>query len=885
MSGLRFDYTRQPKLVRTSAGGSHSSYTLSVWFKNTSNQANNFLWVGGSSSYNVIGVSGAKFQVTNSDGGGNLDFDINSYNTNLRWTHYVLQKDGSSNQLKLYIDGALATTASSTSPLGNFDFDSKEVSIGYWKAANRYMEGYLSDHYLVVDEALEPEVFGKSFEGKWGPLDNAVVLENIKGKTKSPYQERPNMDEKWSDFGNPGNNYMANEGIDNLFDGSFSTWMAPQIGGTDFVEVDFTSLDLTYTKIELVLGKTGGATGSVLLNGQEINSNIIGAALPPAAGTLFDVTDWITGEKKLNTFRITNDNAAENYVIYAIILDGRILVDGPADNSQNWSDGWTSDSVFAPSVVGGQPYAGGPLGPFDSNRDQAASVLSTQAGGQPNHITWNTDLTGDFEIKYFIENGALFTYILDGVEKSITDLANWNAPGTKTFSGKLTQIKMATTETSTNNGAGLFYVKHNNKLLLDAGAQWDQSQVWSDYEVTGSTYFPGEGVDRLFDGSLSTWAAPGSNDPSKFFELDFTSLNLTYTKIELVLGASVGATGTVLLNNQDITTNITSPAVPPAVGKLYNATDWITGDKQLKTFKISNGGGSSNYVAYAIILDGEILVDAGTMGSNGFYLPFSDASDLGADYSGQDNDFTPSNFITTGAGQDPVKDTPMKNYAVHTGDGASNGNLVQTNITNANAKPTSVTFSADSKIYFESKFESGNFAHLGVGDGAGTYSQVKNDGSLTNLTLVSGSALTWSTGDTVGVTIDVAAKTMTLAKTQQDQNDKATYSLDNCAAGYSPFACSGQGVQVNNFGQQPFVFTPPAGYEGLYQTWEQYARTALGYALDRIAKLEQQRNYDLATIAELRTRVEEALARIGSIETNEVMMMLSTPCCFPPWQT
>ena len=39
------------------------------------------------------------------------------------------------------------------------------------------------------------------------------------------------MDEKWSDFGNPGNNYMANEGIDNLFDGSFSTWMAPQIGG------------------------------------------------------------------------------------------------------------------------------------------------------------------------------------------------------------------------------------------------------------------------------------------------------------------------------------------------------------------------------------------------------------------------------------------------------------------------------------------------------------------------------------------------------------------------------------------------------------------------------------------------------------------------------
>ena len=32
--------------------------------------------------------------------------------------------------------------------------------------------------------------------GQVGSADSAVVLENIKGKTKSPYQERLNMDEK-----------------------------------------------------------------------------------------------------------------------------------------------------------------------------------------------------------------------------------------------------------------------------------------------------------------------------------------------------------------------------------------------------------------------------------------------------------------------------------------------------------------------------------------------------------------------------------------------------------------------------------------------------------------------------------------------------------------
>ena len=88
---------------------------------------------------------------------------------------------------------------------------------------------------------------------------------------------------------------------------------------------------------------------------------------------------------------------------------------------------------------------------------------------------------------------------------------------------------------------------------------------------------------------------------------------------------------------------------------------------------------------------------------------------------------------------------------------------------------------------------------------------------------------------------------------------------------------------VVNFGQQPFaapnvthnldagtVVIDGETYGTLYQTWEQWARTALGYALDRIAKLEQQRASDLATIAELRTQVESALERIGAIESDEV---------------
>ena len=66
-------------------------------------------------------------------------------------------------------------------------------------------------------------------------------------------------------------------------------------------------------------------------------------------------------------------------------------------------------------------------------------------------------------------------------------------------------------------------------------------------------------------------------------------------------------------------------------------------------------------------------------------------------------------------------------------------------------------------------------------------------------------------------------------------------------------------ISVNN----PSPTTPPAGYEGLYQTWSQWARTALGYAVDRIAKLEQ-RNVQLEAL------VEEARARLAALELNEV---------------
>ena len=59
----------------------------------------------------------------------------------------------------------------------------------------------------------------------------------------------------------------------------------------------------------------------------------------------------------------------------------------------------------------------------------------------------------------------------------------------------------------------------------------------------------------------------------------------------------------------------------------------------------------------------------GSYGTNGFYLNFSDnsgttATTLGKDYSGNGNNFTPSNFaVSADAGNDSLEDTPTNNFS------------------------------------------------------------------------------------------------------------------------------------------------------------------------------------------------------------------------------
>jgi len=167
-----------------------------------------------------------------------------------------------------------------------------------------------------------------------------------------------------------------------------------------------------------------------------------------------------------------------------------------------------------------------------------------------------------------------------------------------------------------------------------------------------------------------------------------------------------------------------------------------------------------------------------TFGTNGFYLSYSDSADLGADSSGNSNDFTSTNLAAT----DQATDTPTNNFCTLnpiTNRPAANGIIAEGNLqytcqTGDSSIYGTIAIPPGMKVYFEVKLvANGNQNAIGIhnlydgGDGAfckggseaGTYSykvrggstvtQYYNDGSMQNTAISN-----YADGTIIGVAID-----------------------------------------------------------------------------------------------------------------------------------
>jgi hypothetical protein len=258
----------------------------------------------------------------------------------------------------------------------------------------------------------------------------------------------------------------------------------------------------------------------------------------------------------------------------------------------------------------------------------------------------------------------------------------------------------------------------------------------------------------------------------------------------------------------------------------------------------------------------------GSYGTNGFYLDFADNSGttsttLGADSSGNGNNWTPNNFsVTAGAGNDSLVDSPTR-YGTDTGAGGevrgnyatlnplqnfsggtpTNGNLdVVTGSSQYGAILGTIGMTAG-KWYWEILVVSNSgYGRIGIsqstapftttfepgssGDNGVIYDafngNVKSNGSDTAY----GSSYT--SNDIIGVAFDADDGKIWFAKngTWQASGNPATATnpAKTGVTGYTFLPCMSDGNSGGtstfncNFGQRPFAYTAPSGFKALVTT-------------------------------------------------------------------
>ena len=236
----------------------------------------------------------------------------------------------------------------------------------------------------------------------------------------------------------------------------------------------------------------------------------------------------------------------------------------------------------------------------------------------------------------------------------------------------------------------------------------------------------------------------------------------------------------------------------------------------------------------------------GSYGTNGFYLNFSDnsnttAATLGADYSGNGNNWTPNNFsVSAGAGNDSLVDVPT-NWGVDTGVGGS----VRGNYCTLNPLDSAITLS-NGNLDYASDGSGITKATMGMSSGkwywecvwrgttGGSLFGIASESTPSSTEYLGLTATAWSyyingvkynngssssygasytTNDVIGVALDMDAGTLVFYKNGVSQGTAAS----GLTGVYFPAAGNSDVNDFGtfNFGQRPFAYTAPSGFKAL----------------------------------------------------------------------
>jgi len=347
-------------------------------------------------------------------------------------------------------------------------------------------------------------------------------------------------------------------------------------------------------------------------------------------------------------------------------------------------------------------------------------------------------------------------------------------------------------------------------------------------------------------------STPVYRDPSAWYHVvcavDTTQATAANRVKLYINGSQITAFGTAGYPAQNDNTAINTTG-PHNIGRYQNnATQYFDGYLTETYFVDGQALTPSSFGQYNANGVWSPIKYAGTYGTNGFYLNFSDnsaatATTIGKDNSGNGNNWTPNNIsVTAGVTYDSMIDVPTLyadggngrgNYAVlnplenvnTTYMGFQNGNLRASMGTGAPTMCWSTVVMPTNKWYWEITITTvSNGIAVGISYGSNTTADGNTkgityafNGNKRVLTVDSAYGATYTTGDVIGIAVDKAASTVTFYKNNASQGaiSDATIATQNYRAMIHNNTSSGGSLCDINFGQRPFTYTPPTGFVAL----------------------------------------------------------------------
>ncbi len=371
---LRFNSGDSAYLSRTpSSAGNRRTYTWSGWVKRSALGSGTyyFLTAVDSSNADILGVEADSLYWTNAYSGAVTSTD--KFRDPSAWYHIIFAVDSTqltdSNRVKMYANGRQITSFSSTLwPSLNRDF---AINAGVAHQMGRYFTTsgsnfYLADINFIDGQALTPSDFGeydtnnvwqpKEFTGTYGTngfhLDFSDTSSNAalgtdasgNGNTWTVNNLTANAIDYASNYSLTGSIYAASYSPDNLFDGS--TISAVLLLNSSSTLTYTFDTPIAFSSTFEVYYTNGVSATTMDINGvsQTINNN-------------YPTREWLSASgitSPVTSLSWSGTNGANGPYVYAVRVDGNILIGAPASETDALRDSPTNGDPTSDTGVGGE---------------------------------------------------------------------------------------------------------------------------------------------------------------------------------------------------------------------------------------------------------------------------------------------------------------------------------------------------------------------------------------------------------------------------------------------------------------------------------------------------------------------------------------------------